>query len=216
MQRLFHVVGCSWQRSSSKYCNAYTMAQQLRITPHHLSRITGTVFVVKGTRDGGGAPRVNVGLNLKFNRTSKEVRNSVNSVFNHRCHSTDSNWSLLADNHQIWRRICWKATLEATRCTKLCAAVCLSSENIQLRWRFLEVHCTNCRRSCMSAHNFQVSSRLSTTENLGFNWLCLFSANHHACLLHCHLAQLQSAGYLHISVCLSVSIRGIFLLHSSY
>jgi len=56
-----------------RYHNAYTVAQQVGISPHHLSRITGTIFIVKGSRDGGSAPRLNVGLNLKFNKTGKEV-----------------------------------------------------------------------------------------------------------------------------------------------
>lgn len=55
-----------------KYLPGYVVAQHLGITGHMLSRITGTIFVnrVHKDRDGG---KVNIALNLKFNKTNKEV-----------------------------------------------------------------------------------------------------------------------------------------------
>jgi hypothetical protein len=55
-----------------KYLPGYVVAQHLCITGHLLSRITGTIFVnrVHKDRDGG---KVNIALNLKFNKTNKEV-----------------------------------------------------------------------------------------------------------------------------------------------
>ncbi|XP_033113698.1 5'-3' exoribonuclease 1-like [Anneissia japonica] len=56
------------QNYEQQYFPGYRMAQRLGVTGFVLSRITGSVFVVA---DGGR--RLNVGLNLKFNRTNQEI-----------------------------------------------------------------------------------------------------------------------------------------------
>ena len=54
------------------YFPGYRAAQQLGISSHLLSRITGTVFILRGPREADleHASRVNIGLNLKVNETS--------------------------------------------------------------------------------------------------------------------------------------------------
>ena len=49
------------------YYPGYRAAQRLGITPHLLSRITGSIFVLKGAKEAEleSASKVNVGLNLK-------------------------------------------------------------------------------------------------------------------------------------------------------
>jgi len=57
-----------------RYFPAYSLAQRLGITPHLLSRITGTVYLTQnGLEEGKTSNRINIGLNLKYNKTSKEV-----------------------------------------------------------------------------------------------------------------------------------------------
>ena len=57
------------------YLTGYQAAQQVGISSHLLSRITGSIFIQKGPRevDSDFANRINVGLNLKFNKKNEEV-----------------------------------------------------------------------------------------------------------------------------------------------
>lgn len=66
--------GTFFQQTSSKYMMGHEAARRLSITPLLLSRITGVVYVTRASKHGGSSNnRVNVGLNLKFNKTNKEV-----------------------------------------------------------------------------------------------------------------------------------------------
>ena len=60
---------------SLMYLNGYQAAQQVGISSHLLSRITGSIFIQKGPKeaDSERANRINVGLNLKFNKKNEEV-----------------------------------------------------------------------------------------------------------------------------------------------
>ena len=72
------------QRSSRNYLRGFEAAGRLSISSHLLSRITGTVFVSKSKEGRNQAQRSNIGLNLKFNKTAKEVRvlsSSLRDVF---------------------------------------------------------------------------------------------------------------------------------------
>lgn len=68
-----------WLSSSSRYMPAYVIAQHLGISPHLVSRITGTVFLFvtsddqKGADKGRRPKKINVGLSLKFNKINHEV-----------------------------------------------------------------------------------------------------------------------------------------------
>ena len=57
------------------YLTGYQASQQVGISSHLLSRITGSIFIQKGPRevDSDFANRINVGLNLKFNKKNEEV-----------------------------------------------------------------------------------------------------------------------------------------------
>ena len=69
-----------WMATSSTYFPGYVAAQRLGISPHLLSRITGTIFLnltpEEVDAEAARAPKprkVNVGLNLKFNKRNEEV-----------------------------------------------------------------------------------------------------------------------------------------------
>jgi len=57
------------------YESAYRAAQCLGLSSHMLSRITGTVFLIRGSREQqpDTMSKINIGLNLKFNKKSEEV-----------------------------------------------------------------------------------------------------------------------------------------------
>lgn len=64
------------QKSNSpKYANGYRTAQFVGLNSHILSRITGTLFVIKGPRgaDPDRASKHNMGLCLKFNKRNEEI-----------------------------------------------------------------------------------------------------------------------------------------------
>lgn len=66
-----------------RYFPAYSLAQRLGITPHLLSRITGTVYLTQnGLEEGKSSNRINIGLNLKYNKTNKEVPGYTRKVDN--------------------------------------------------------------------------------------------------------------------------------------
>lgn len=52
-------------------------AQRLGVSSHLVSRITGTIYIVQGDKNTTmeSCNKVNVGLNLKFNKRNEEVRN---------------------------------------------------------------------------------------------------------------------------------------------
>ncbi|XP_037279840.2 5'-3' exoribonuclease pacman isoform X2 [Rhipicephalus microplus] len=55
------------------YMNAHQMSQQLGVNAQFVSRITGTVYIQMNSREAEAASLVNVGLHLKFNKTSEEI-----------------------------------------------------------------------------------------------------------------------------------------------
>lgn len=66
--------------STSHYMPGYVAAQRLGISPHLISRITGTIYLTLSTTAddrSGDRPRrpkkINVGLSLKFNKSNEEV-----------------------------------------------------------------------------------------------------------------------------------------------
>jgi 5'-3' exoribonuclease 1 len=60
---------------SLTFMTGYHSAQQVGISSHLLSRITGSIFIAKGPKeaDSDRANRINIGLNLKFNKKNEEV-----------------------------------------------------------------------------------------------------------------------------------------------
>uniref|UniRef100_A0A8C4QD29 Uncharacterized protein n=1 Tax=Eptatretus burgeri TaxID=7764 RepID=A0A8C4QD29_EPTBU len=63
------------QALSVHYSPGYIVAARLGISPYLLSRITGTIYVARGSKRGPkGDQRCNVGLNLKFSQRNEEVR----------------------------------------------------------------------------------------------------------------------------------------------
>ena len=69
-----------WLSTSTYYVPGFTVAQRLGISPHLVSRITGTVLLyltpAEDDKNSERAPRArkaNVGLNLKFNKHNEEV-----------------------------------------------------------------------------------------------------------------------------------------------
>lgn len=57
-----------------RYMPGNIAAQRLGISGHLLSRITGTMFVINSDATDGKVPKVNIGLNLKFNKKNEEVQ----------------------------------------------------------------------------------------------------------------------------------------------
>jgi len=70
-----HEVARQQERNRTPYVPGYNAAQQLGITSHILSRITGSIFVMLGAREQqpDTASKANIGLNLKFNKRNEEV-----------------------------------------------------------------------------------------------------------------------------------------------
>lgn len=54
-------------------CLGSKAAQHIGISSHILSRITGTVFLVTGNKQAENPSKINIGLNLKFNKKNEEV-----------------------------------------------------------------------------------------------------------------------------------------------
>nr|CAD7397262.1 unnamed protein product [Timema poppensis] len=71
---LEHVVKMQ-QVSGNNYMMCNDAASYLGISSHLLSRITGTIYIIKGaqTEYTESASKVNVGLNLKFNKKNEEI-----------------------------------------------------------------------------------------------------------------------------------------------
>lgn len=69
-----------WLSTTTYYVPGFTVAQRLGISPHLVSRITGTIFLYQTPSEDdtnsnkARRPRkINVGLNLKFNKQNEEV-----------------------------------------------------------------------------------------------------------------------------------------------
>lgn len=62
----------TYKTLQANYMNVGQAAQRLSISPHLLSRITGTVYVIKQAGAASSA-KLNLGLNLKFNKKNEEV-----------------------------------------------------------------------------------------------------------------------------------------------
>ena len=60
---------------STQWLPGYRAAQHLGIGSHLLSRITGSIYISKSPKeaDTDRASKVNVGLNLKFNKKNEEI-----------------------------------------------------------------------------------------------------------------------------------------------
>ncbi|KAG8182018.1 hypothetical protein JTE90_013950 [Oedothorax gibbosus] len=73
-----------------QYMPGYVAAQHLGVDSHFLSRITGT-FLVQTSPKGSSSPnRINIGLNLKFNRKNEEVQGFSKKVDNQWLYSEES------------------------------------------------------------------------------------------------------------------------------
>ena len=61
--------------SMMRYENSFRAAKQLAVSGHVLSRLTGTVYIMRGAKEqqADSASKSNIGLNLKFNKRSEEV-----------------------------------------------------------------------------------------------------------------------------------------------
>lgn len=68
---LTHIKDNLNQIINNEYLPAYIMAQRLCISTHLFSRITGTIYVKSGEREGH--QKINIGLGLKFNARNEEV-----------------------------------------------------------------------------------------------------------------------------------------------
>lgn len=55
------------------YMTAHQLSQQLGVNAQFVSRITGTVFVQMNSKEAESASLINVGLNLKFNKSCEEI-----------------------------------------------------------------------------------------------------------------------------------------------
>lgn len=64
---LIKCVICLWCQESHRYMKAYELAQQLGVSSHFVSRITGSMFLLKGNES------LHIGLNLKNNKKNEEV-----------------------------------------------------------------------------------------------------------------------------------------------
>ncbi|XP_067006470.2 5'-3' exoribonuclease 1 [Anabrus simplex] len=58
-----------------KYMPGSVAAQRLGISPHLLSRVTGTIYIIHGRKEDAteNSSKTNVGLNLKFNKKNEEI-----------------------------------------------------------------------------------------------------------------------------------------------
>ena len=61
------------QYLATQYMPGNQIARRLAVSTHMVSRITGTLFVTKGSKELATNSRVNIGLNLKFNKKNEQV-----------------------------------------------------------------------------------------------------------------------------------------------
>uniref|UniRef100_UPI00398EEF20 5'-3' exoribonuclease 1 isoform X2 n=1 Tax=Pristiophorus japonicus TaxID=55135 RepID=UPI00398EEF20 len=68
---------------STKYNPGYVLASRLGVTGYLVSRLTGSLFIGRGTKKNPfGEQKMNVGLNLKFNKKNEEVPGYTKKVGN--------------------------------------------------------------------------------------------------------------------------------------
>ncbi|XP_078420319.1 5'-3' exoribonuclease 1 isoform X2 [Cetorhinus maximus] len=68
---------------STKYNPGYVLASRLGITGYLVSRLTGSLFIGRGSKQNPlGEQKINVGLNLKFNKKNEEVPGYTKKVGN--------------------------------------------------------------------------------------------------------------------------------------
>ncbi|XP_038673078.1 5'-3' exoribonuclease 1 isoform X3 [Scyliorhinus canicula] len=68
---------------STKYNPGYVLASRLGVTGHLVSRLTGSLFIGRGSKQNPlGEQKINVGLNLKFNKKNEEVPGYTKKVGN--------------------------------------------------------------------------------------------------------------------------------------
>ncbi|XP_059849758.1 5'-3' exoribonuclease 1 isoform X1 [Hypanus sabinus] len=68
---------------STKYNPGYILASRLGITGYLVSRLTGSLFIGRGSKENPlGEQKMNVGLNLKFNKKNEEVPGYTKKVGN--------------------------------------------------------------------------------------------------------------------------------------
>ncbi|ESO88894.1 hypothetical protein LOTGIDRAFT_165314, partial [Lottia gigantea] len=60
-------------KGTTNYVPGYVAAQKLGVHTHFLSRITGTIYLQRGSPDSPSNGKANVGLNLKFSKRGMEV-----------------------------------------------------------------------------------------------------------------------------------------------
>lgn len=67
---------------SEQYMPGYVVAQHLGIESYFVSHLTGTILIQTSPKGSSSPNRVNVGLNLKFNRKNEEVQGFTKKVEN--------------------------------------------------------------------------------------------------------------------------------------
>ncbi|XP_078061790.1 5'-3' exoribonuclease 1 isoform X9 [Mustelus asterias] len=68
---------------STKYNPGYVLASRLGVTGYLVSRLTGSLFIGRGSKQNPlGEQKINVGLNLKFNKKNEEVPGYTKKVGN--------------------------------------------------------------------------------------------------------------------------------------
>ncbi|XP_064610977.1 5'-3' exoribonuclease 1-like [Liolophura sinensis] len=72
------------QSLSMQYLPGFHLAQRIGVSSHLLSRITGSIFMARGSQDTHKEEdhKVNIGLNLKFNKRNEEVPGFTKKVEN--------------------------------------------------------------------------------------------------------------------------------------
>ncbi|KAI0214136.1 5'-3' exoribonuclease 1 [Lamellibrachia satsuma] len=70
---LSRLINMERQQNTSSYMPGYIVARKLGISGYMVSRITGTIFVTRGSKQLASKSKMNVGLNLKFNKKNLQV-----------------------------------------------------------------------------------------------------------------------------------------------
>jgi len=85
--------------SIMRYENSFRAAKQLAVSGHVLSRLTGTVYIMRGAKEqqADSASKSNIGLNLKFNKRSEEV-----------CGYTTVEVAVVAEDSGSTARLAWR------------------------------------------------------------------------------------------------------------
>ena len=56
-----------------RYMPGYVAAQELGVSSHLVSRITGSIYVSRHNDERNTDSKINIGLNLKFSKRNKEI-----------------------------------------------------------------------------------------------------------------------------------------------